>query len=207
MQQLTTQPLNGPDGKPFTVAFNQGLPPAGSGPCLFILDDGSIHSGAIVQNSKTFKNGALSTTLTAGSTFEQFEIPLHRVVGYADAGAQYRHRSGSSWLCTPSPETTDRKHIWDPDPILDREVFEALTLYKRVPARARRHTLWHRFLCWSGNRGALQHEKTLSDAIAHVRTVIGRSEEHEQALERLWRVTRDSDASDLMGILANNNGW
>lgn len=208
MQQLT-KPLSGPDGQPFSVAFNEGLPPSGNGPCIFVLDDGSIHAGAIVRNSGTFPSGALCTTNSAGLVHEQFEIPLHRVVGYADAGAQYDQRDSSSWL-RAAPQinsTSDRKHVWDRDPLVDGDVIEALAVYKRALIPTHRRNWWHRVLCWSGNINALRRECILNEAIANARTVVRQSSEHEMALERYWRLSRDEDASRLMSLLAANNGW
>jgi len=209
MQQLTGKPLNGPDGRPFTVAFNEGLPPSGTGPCIFILDDGSIHAGAIVRNSDTFPSGALSTTNAVGLAHEPFDIPLHRVVGYADAGAQYDLRACSSWLGATShtKATAERKSVWDSNPQVDVEVLEAVSAYKRAFVQAIGRNWWHRLLCWSGNTRALRHEILVNEAIAHVRVVVGQSSEHEMALERFWRMSRDTDASRLMTLLASKNGW
>jgi hypothetical protein len=80
--------VKAPDGSKFTVSFKKGVPPAGSGPWIYLLDDGSIYSGAIVE-STTFPAGALSTTNPVGGFHEIFEIPLRRIIGYAFAGNQY----------------------------------------------------------------------------------------------------------------------
>jgi len=44
--------LTQPDGQPVTVRFNEGLPGTQERPCIFLLDDGSIHAGVIVRNSE-----------------------------------------------------------------------------------------------------------------------------------------------------------
>lgn len=90
-----SEPLKHMDGEQFSLQFYKGLPPAFAGPCVFLLDDGSIHAGAIIHNSETFLDGALSTTNPVGGFHEKLEIPLRRVIGFAYAGAQYRR--GEKW--------------------------------------------------------------------------------------------------------------
>lgn len=77
-----------PDGKPFAITFHEGRPGMDIGPCLYLLDDYSIHSGVIFRNTETFPDGALITTNPAGGFHEKFEIPLRRVIGWAFAGPQ-----------------------------------------------------------------------------------------------------------------------
>ncbi|WP_430446300.1 MAG: hypothetical protein ACQZ2J_01975 [Pseudomonas piscis] len=79
------------DGQPVTVTFNIGLPGPCDGPCIFLLDDGSIHAGEVVRNSQTFPTGALSTTNASGGIHEAFEIPLRRVIGWADSSPRDRN--------------------------------------------------------------------------------------------------------------------
>ena len=79
-----------PDGQPVNVTFTAGLPGPFDGPCIYLLDDGSIHAGDVLRNSKTFPAGALSTTNPAGGLHEKFEIPLCRVIGWADASRRDR---------------------------------------------------------------------------------------------------------------------
>lgn len=81
-----TEQILDPTGQAVTLSFTPGLPGPHDGPCLFILDDGSIHTGAIIYNSKTLRAGALSTTNPVGGFHEPFEIPLRKVIGYAYAG-------------------------------------------------------------------------------------------------------------------------
>ncbi|MEA8593052.1 hypothetical protein PZT57_30865 [Pseudomonas aeruginosa] len=86
---LNELPLVMGDGElPFALNFKSGLPPNSSGPVVFLLDNGSIHEGKIVD-SKTFKAGALLTFSFAGAIPEQLEIPIHRVIGHAYAGPQH----------------------------------------------------------------------------------------------------------------------
>lgn len=86
-----TETVTRPNGQPVTVMFNAGLPGPFDSPCIFLLDDGSIHAGEVVRNSKTFPAGALSTTNPAGGIHEKFEVPLGRVLGWADASPQDRN--------------------------------------------------------------------------------------------------------------------
>ncbi|MGI0646813.1 hypothetical protein ACRCPS_17510 [Pseudomonas aeruginosa] len=86
MEQVSTEHVSDPAGQPVTVSFTPGLPGPHAGPCLFILDDGSIHTGAIVYDSEALRAGALSTTNPVGGFHEPFEIPLRKVIGYAYAG-------------------------------------------------------------------------------------------------------------------------
>lgn len=79
--------------QPRTLTFTAGLPGSMADSCVFLLDDGSIHAGAIIRNSKAFPAGALSTTNPAGGLHEIFDIPLHRVKGWANAGPTDRIRS------------------------------------------------------------------------------------------------------------------
>ncbi len=74
------------DGQPVTVTFKSGLPGPFDGPCIFLLDDGSIHAGEVLRSTATFPAGALSTTNPVGGIHEKFEIPLRRVLGWAYAG-------------------------------------------------------------------------------------------------------------------------
>lgn len=81
--------MNTPTDQPAlmrTVTFFPGLPGPQGGPCLFQLDDGSIHAGTVKRSTETFPSGALITTNMAGGPVEVFEIPLHRVVGGFTAG-------------------------------------------------------------------------------------------------------------------------
>ena len=77
-----------------TVTFLDGLPGPFDGPCIFLLDDGSIHAGEVVRNSAIFAAGSLSTLNTAGGINEKFEIPLRRVIGWADASPRDRNGLG-----------------------------------------------------------------------------------------------------------------
>ena len=86
------------EGKPFVVTFTKGIPPSASEVFLFLLDDGSIHQGVIDYASKTFPQGAISTTNPIGGFHEKLEIPLRRVAGYAFACPQYDTRERSMWL-------------------------------------------------------------------------------------------------------------
>lgn len=86
------------EGKPFVLTFTKGIPPSASEVFLFLLDDGSIHEGVIDYTSKTFPQGAISTTNPIGGIHEKFEIPLRRVAGYASAAPQYDTRERSTWL-------------------------------------------------------------------------------------------------------------
>ncbi|HBO5516225.1 TPA: hypothetical protein L4559_005153 [Pseudomonas aeruginosa] len=88
-KSLNEIPLVMADGEqPFALTFKSGLPQSGSGPVIFLLDNGSIHEGKLVD-SETFKAGALLTFSFAGGTPTQFEIPIHRVLGYAYAGPRH----------------------------------------------------------------------------------------------------------------------
>lgn len=77
-----------------SVTFLDGLPGPFDGPCIFLLDDGSIHAGEVVRNSAIFAAGSLSTMNTAGGINEKFEIPLRRVIGWADASPRDRNGLG-----------------------------------------------------------------------------------------------------------------
>ncbi|MDF9778891.1 hypothetical protein [Pseudomonas baetica] len=90
-EKFMTHVVTRPDGQPITVTFTAGIPGPFDGPCIFLLDDGSIHAGEVVRNSGTFPAGALSTTNTAGGIHEKFEIPLRRVIGWADARPRDRN--------------------------------------------------------------------------------------------------------------------
>jgi hypothetical protein len=73
-----------------------------------LLDDGSIHAGDVLRNSKTFPAGALSTTNPAGGLHEKFEIPLCRVIGWADAGRRDR-KAGVTASVTTAIQASDIK--------------------------------------------------------------------------------------------------
>ncbi len=97
-----------PDGQPVNVTFTAGLPGPFDGPCIFLLDDGSIHAGDVLRSSKTFPAGALSTTNPAGGLHEKFEIPLCRVIGWADAGRRDR-KAGVAASVTTAIQASDIK--------------------------------------------------------------------------------------------------
>ncbi|KZN20751.1 MULTISPECIES: hypothetical protein [Pseudomonas] len=78
------------DSQLFTVTFTAGLPGPFDGPCIFLMVDGSIHSGEVVRKTNTFPAGALRTTNPAGGFHEKFEIPLAKVIGWANAGPRDR---------------------------------------------------------------------------------------------------------------------
>lgn len=87
------KPLTTPDGEEFSLGFTAGLPTSASGPNLFLLKDGSIHSGDLlwVKNalSPTGESRVLRTTNPTGGIHERFDIPASKIVGYAFAGARY----------------------------------------------------------------------------------------------------------------------
>ena len=75
-------------GVAFNVNFYVGLPPASMRPCLFLLDDGSIHAGDLVPGIEPGTR-LLRTTDPAGGKHEVFDVPVRRVLGYAFAGRQF----------------------------------------------------------------------------------------------------------------------
>lgn len=102
------QNVTRPDGQPVNVTFTAGLPGPFDGPCIFLLDDGSIHAGDVLRSSKTFPSGAISTTNPAGGLHEKFEIPLCRVIGWADAGRRDR-KAGVAASVTTVIQASDIK--------------------------------------------------------------------------------------------------
>lgn len=68
------------DGEVFTLLFNKGLPPPLAGHLLFLLNDGSIHSGELIG-----KDGkrVLRTTNPAGGLHTVIDISESRIDGYA----------------------------------------------------------------------------------------------------------------------------
>lgn len=88
---MSTPVLN-PDGDPFQLQFTAGLPGPVDGHCIFLLDDGSLHAGAICRDSMSFPEGSVITTNPAGGVQEKFEVPLVRVVGWASAAPRDRGR-------------------------------------------------------------------------------------------------------------------
>ena len=62
--------LKRPDGTDFTLNFTAGPPPAGAGPTIFILKDGSIHSGDLMWKDDPLnpfgKSRVLRTTNPVG---------------------------------------------------------------------------------------------------------------------------------------------
>lgn len=82
--------LKKPDGTDFALNFIAGLPPAGEGTSIFILKDGSIHSGELMWTdnslSATGKRRVLRTTNPADGLHEVFDIPASHILGYAYAG-------------------------------------------------------------------------------------------------------------------------
>lgn len=82
--------LKKPDGTDFKLSFTEGLPPAGAGPTIFILKDGSIHSGELTWIdsvlSQTGKSRVLRTTNPVDGPHEVFDVPVSRILGYAYAG-------------------------------------------------------------------------------------------------------------------------
>lgn len=84
--------VKAPDGTNFTLNFTAGLPPAGAGPTIFLMKDGSIHAGDLVwidnALSPTGKSRVLRTTNPTGGLHEVFDVPESRIIGFAFAGAQ-----------------------------------------------------------------------------------------------------------------------
>lgn len=77
-------------GNPFQLQFNAGLPGPFESPCIFLLDDGALHAGAISRSSDLFPAGSLITTNPVDGGHEPFEITLNRVIGWVHAGPRDR---------------------------------------------------------------------------------------------------------------------
>lgn len=77
-------------GNPFQLQFNAGLPGPFESPCIFLLDDGALHAGAISRCSETFPAGSLITTNPVDGGHQPFEISLERVIGWVHAGPRDR---------------------------------------------------------------------------------------------------------------------
>jgi hypothetical protein len=80
--------VTSPGGKVFSVTFYRGLPPASIRPCLFLLDDGSMHAGDLVPGVEPGSQLLRTTNPTVG-LHEKLDIPVRRVQGYAFAGKQF----------------------------------------------------------------------------------------------------------------------
>lgn len=85
--------VKAPDGTEFTLSFTAGLPLSGTGPNIFIMKDGTIHSGDLVwidnAHSTTGRSRVLRTTNPAGGLHEVFDVPESHILGFAFAGAKY----------------------------------------------------------------------------------------------------------------------
>lgn len=102
----------GPDGRSVKVRFTPGLPGPFDGPCIFLLEDGSIHEGVVLASTPTFKSGALSTTNPVGGFHEKLEIPVRRVVGWADAGwSEAREQAPEKCSSSGEPSTLESRVV------------------------------------------------------------------------------------------------
>jgi len=79
--------VTGANGAVFSVGFYRGLPPVSMRPCLFLLDDGSMHAGDLVPGIEPGSQ-VLRTTNPAGGLHGRLDFPTSRVLGYAFAGPQ-----------------------------------------------------------------------------------------------------------------------
>lgn len=82
-----------PDGSAFSLSFKSGLPSSGEGPCLFLLQDGSVHCGELLwikdAHIPSERRRVLRTTNPAGGLHTVFDVPAARILGYAFAGPQW----------------------------------------------------------------------------------------------------------------------
>lgn len=81
-------------------------------------------------------------------------------------------------------------HEFTTDPI-EAEVSTALTGYKLALIRTGYKGVWHRLLCWTGDKEAIARSASLERAEQHAQQVVGKTPEHRLALERIVRKQPD----------------
>lgn len=91
----------------------------------------------------------------------------------------------------PSAETAPVEH----------EVHAVIGLYWFAFLKTNRNGVWHRFLCWTGDKKALALAAGLAEAEANAKKVLAKSAEHRAVLERIVRA-QPSDLAKKDNLLS-----
>lgn len=91
------------------------------------------------------------------------------------------------------------------DPI-EGEVHAALARYKMALIRTGHRGVWHRFMCWAGDKDAISLQAELDQAERHAKSVIGKSPAHRSVLEGIVKQQPDSMArkDNLLSLLSES---
>lgn len=89
------------------------------------------------------------------------------------------------------------------DPI-EGEVHAALGRYKMALIRTGHRGVWHRFMCWTGDKEALSLKAELDEAERHAKAVISKSTAHRAVLETIVKQQPESVArkDNLLSLLS-----
>lgn len=68
---------------------------------------------------------------------------------------------------------------------VEHEVYAAVGGYKLALIRTNHKGVWHRIMCWAGDKESLAREASFLRAEQHAKDVLGKSPEHRLALERI----------------------
>ena len=92
----------------------------------------------------------------------------------------------------------------DSSPV-EREVYAVIGGYKLALIRTNHMGVWHRFMCWTGDKDALALEAALARAKQHAKEVLGQSPEHRLALKQAVR-SQPSDIGQKDNLLSLLSG-
>ena len=91
------------------------------------------------------------------------------------------------------------------DPV-EHEVHAVIGLYWFAFLKTNRNGVWHRFLCWTGDKKALALAAGLAEAEANAKEVLAKSPKHRAVLERIVRAQPCDLAKkdNLLSLLAGS---
>ncbi|MFL1449174.1 hypothetical protein ACI77O_12335 [Pseudomonas tritici] len=90
------------------------------------------------------------------------------------------------------------------DPI-EHEVHAVIGRYWFALRKTNRNGVWHRLMCWAGDKEALALAATLARAEADAKVVLAKSNEHRVALEKIVKA-QPSDLAKKDNFLCLLNG-
>lgn len=86
---------------------------------------------------------------------------------------------------------------------VEHEVHSVIGRYWFALHKTNRNSVWHRLMCWAGDKEALALSATLAQAEADAKTVLAKSPEHRLVLEQLVeaRPSHLANKHDLLSLL------
>lgn len=84
---------------------------------------------------------------------------------------------------------------------IEHEVRAVVGLYWFALLKTNRNGVWHRFMCWAGDKGALALAADLARAEAKAKEVLAKSVEHRLVLEQIVRA-QPSDLAKKDNLLS-----